>query len=315
MGGWSYSGTPVIDVTAPTGFYVYPLSAGSVTLSSYDNTKSYVLSLWSNGTAPTVNSGSALTGTALKTTNGWTYYEFIVPVSASAITISGTVSIDELRLYPVSAQMTTYAYDPSGIRSIMDAKSEPGYFEYDFFQRLKNIKDYNGNIVNNYGYHTYDQTIGNDAQGPSTFTRNNCPSGTTSNTTTYSVAANKYLSSTKASANAEATYDLNINGQLKANTVCSCLNAVAFTLTNNTGRSGYQVTFSGIATPYNFPTTGSTVVYIPYGTYATVTTNSVGTFTATFTLGTLPPQPNVHFGSFSSVVIAYGGSNSFLTIQ
>jgi len=108
-----------------------------------------VLSLWSNNGAPTVNAGSSLTGNPLKTSGSWTYYEYIVPASASAITISGTTSIDELRFYPVAAQMTTYAYDPSGIRSIMDAKSLASYFEYDPFQRLKNIKDCKGKIVNN----------------------------------------------------------------------------------------------------------------------------------------------------------------------
>ena len=156
---------------------------------------------------------------------------------------------------------------------------------------------------------------GNAAQGPVTFTRNNCPAGTTPGTTTYSVTANKYYAVTTADANAEAVYDMNVNGQIKANTVCGCpVTMVSYTLTNNTGHAGYQATFSGIATPYNFPSTGSTVVSVPAGTYATVSINPVGTFTATFTMGTRTPQTG-HSASFSSVVVATGSSDLSVTIN
>ena len=33
--------------------------------------------------------------------------------------------------------MTTYGYDPSGLRSITDTKGSVNYFEYDFFQQLQ----------------------------------------------------------------------------------------------------------------------------------------------------------------------------------
>jgi hypothetical protein len=315
-GNWSFSGIPVFNMTAPAGTMVYPLSSGSISLPALlDNTKSYVLSYWSNNGAATVYAGSYLTGAAMTTVNGWTYYEYTIPSGISGgITISGTTTIDELRLYPVAAQMTTYAYDPSGVRTISDTKGMNNYFDYDFFQRMKDSKDFYGSIINNYGYHLYDQTVGNQAQS-GTITRNNCPPNTAPGSLTYFVPANKYYSSTLASANAEAVYEVNTNGQAKANTYCGCpVTYINFTLTNNTGHSGYQATFSGIATPYNFPTTGSTVVQVPAGTYATVSVNPVGTFTATFTLGTRTPVTG-HSASFSTVVISATSSDSSLTIQ
>lgn len=225
------------------------------------------------------------------------------------------MAIDEVRLYPVDAQMTTYAYNTDGITDMADTKGGINHFDYDAFGRLRNAKDWIGNIVKNYGYHTYDQLHGNAAQGPTSYTRNNCPAGTTPGSTTYSVAANKYYAVTTADANAEAVYDMNVNGQIKANTVCGCpVTMVSYTLTNNTGHAGYQATFSGIATPYNFPSTGSTVVSVPAGTYATVSINPVGTFTATFTMGTRTPQTG-HSASFSSVVVATGSSDLSVTIN
>jgi hypothetical protein len=315
QGNWLYSGTPVADPTAPTGSYSYPLSSGSVYTAAIPSTLTYVLSLWSNGGAPTVNNGSTnLTGTALNTVNGWIYYEYQVPTGSSSINISGSTSIDELRMYPSNAQMTTYAYAPSGLTSISDTKGANSYFEYDYFQRLQNMKDWAGNINKNYGYHTYDQTVASQVQ-MGTFTRNNCPSGTTPGSAPYTVAAGKYLSSTLASANAEALYDLNINGQINANLVCGCpVTTISFTLSNSTGISGFQATFSGISTPYNFPATGSTVVQVPPGTYATVYIGPVGSATHTFTLGTGTPIVG-HSATFDSVYVQTGSSTLSLSIQ
>jgi hypothetical protein len=313
-GNWSYTGTPVFNAAAPNGAMVYPLSSGSVSLSiALDNTKTYVLSYWSNNGAATVYAGSYLTGSPLTTVNSWTYYEYTVPAGAANVTLSGTTTIDELRLYPSNAQMTTYAYDPSGVRSISDTKGKNDYFEYDFAQRLKNIKDLTGNIISNYGYHMYDQTVSSQAQS-ATFTRNNCPPNTTPGSLIYTVPANKYYSSTLASANADAIYDMNINGQISANANCGCpVIMVSFTLSNSTGLSGYQATFSGISTPYNFPASGSTVVQVPQGTYAIVSVNPVGSNNHTFSL---TGQTSIvgHLATFNNISVTTG-SNLTLSVQ
>ncbi|HWW40182.1 MAG TPA: hypothetical protein VNZ46_12755 [Pedobacter sp.] len=52
------------------------------------------------------------------------------------------------------AQVTTYTHDPLvGITSSTDEKGQTTYYEYDEFQRLKNVKDQNGNILKNNVYH------------------------------------------------------------------------------------------------------------------------------------------------------------------
>jgi len=52
------------------------------------------------------------------------------------------------------AQIVSYTYDPLiGMTSQTDAKGQTTYYEYDEFQRLKNVKDQNGNIIKNNIYH------------------------------------------------------------------------------------------------------------------------------------------------------------------
>ena len=89
----------------------------------------------------------------------WVYQEQVLDYTTTTppnqITVgqSGDI-IDELRLYPVDAQMTTYTYDPVvGITSMTDAKNMTTYYEYDSSQRLMNIKDKDGNIIKSYTYH------------------------------------------------------------------------------------------------------------------------------------------------------------------
>ena len=314
-GGWTYSGTPLFDNTAPAGSYSYPLNAGAVTSGTIDNSRSYVLSYWSHGAAATVTyNGTGYTGASLRTANGWTYYEHQLPVTTGTptISISGSVSIDELRLYPANAQMTTYNYDPSGLRSISDTKGANSYFEYDFLERLKNIKDWAGNIVKNYGYHMYDMGVGNQSQ-TGTFTRTTCPINTTPGSLTYTVPANRYYGTSQASANADAIYDMKLNGQIKANANCGCPPVIPVQVTNSTGITGYPITFSGISSPYNVPT-GVSTIYVPTGTYTSVQVGPFGSGTYNFVMGTRPAQNGVHYATFTSVSIVTGSSDLTISI-
>jgi hypothetical protein len=151
---WTYSGTPVVNTTAPSGTMVYPLSGAAILSPIMNLQQNYILSYWSNGGVATVSNGTAIVGTAIKTVNGWTYYEHQVPGSASQVSIAGSMSIDELRLYSSTAQMTTYAYNTAGLTTTMDAKNMASYYTYDGFQRLYQVKDQFGNIVkqNCYNY-------------------------------------------------------------------------------------------------------------------------------------------------------------------
>lgn len=75
-----------------------------------------------------------------------TVQEFVIGNSTSVI--------DEVRLYPSDAKMTTYSYKPEfGITSQADSNSVVVYYDYDSFGRLKYLKDHRRNILKSYDYH------------------------------------------------------------------------------------------------------------------------------------------------------------------
>jgi hypothetical protein len=98
-------------------------------------------------------------------TGKWVYLskDFEVPGDVVQINIrvdnngdngGGSVWFDDIRLHPSEALMTSYTYDPLiGMTSQMDEKGMTTYFEYDGFQRLRNVKDQNGKILKHYDYH------------------------------------------------------------------------------------------------------------------------------------------------------------------
>jgi hypothetical protein len=152
-GRWKFSGTPVADSQAPTGTKAYQLTSGNIYRDSLDVTKTYVVSYWSKNGAQTVSGSSSVKQGY--TFNGYTYFEHTVAnPSAGTITVSGTAQIDELRLYPNTAQMTSYTYIPLvGMSSESGAGGKISYYEYDSSQRMINMRDQYGNIVKHMSYH------------------------------------------------------------------------------------------------------------------------------------------------------------------
>lgn len=64
-------------------------------------------------------------------------------------------ALNNLRVALPNAMVTTYTYDPLvGVTSMTDPKGYTMYYEYDSFNRLKQVKDADGNILseNNYNY-------------------------------------------------------------------------------------------------------------------------------------------------------------------
>jgi len=152
-GRWTFSGTPITDSQAPTGSKAYSLTTGNISCSGLDATQTYIISYWSKNGAQTVSGSSSVKQGY--TFNGYTYFEHTVITPASgAITVSGTAEIDELRLYPNTAQMTSYTYTPLvGMSSESSAGGKISYYQYDSSQRLINIVDQYGNIVKHMSYH------------------------------------------------------------------------------------------------------------------------------------------------------------------
>jgi YD repeat-containing protein len=103
------------------------------------NGRAYIISYW-------YFSGSA-----------W-QYSGPVPYTSNTYTMTGGSAYDDVRIHPIDAQMTTYAYlMGTGMTSATDAKGQTTYYEYDSLQRLLNIKDTNGNIVKHFDYHFQNQ--------------------------------------------------------------------------------------------------------------------------------------------------------------
>ncbi len=227
-GGWLITGALVSDGMAHSGRKVYNLSSGNISRSGLSSSTTYVLTYWTKNTSALSISGTISGYPVLKlSTNGWTCYEHKVS-GVTAVTVSGSGTIDDLRLYPDGALMTSYTYTPLiGITSQMDANNKVSIYEYDAFGRLTIIFDQDKKVLKricyNYNGQAEDCSIGySSVEKSGTFTRNNCTSGT-GGAVMYTVPAGRYFSTTsQAEADAQAQADVNANGQTYANTYGIC---------------------------------------------------------------------------------------------
>jgi hypothetical protein len=155
---WNWSNNPgsITDKNVPTGTRY---SKGYIIsdVISYKN-KEYTLSFWANSNKFKVTPEILLTQKASSPTiNGWTYYEYSIPPQNAyyTITLDGNGwGIDEVRLYPKNANMTTVTYDPYlGKTADCDINNRINYYEYDGMGRLIKILDENRNIIKTYEYH------------------------------------------------------------------------------------------------------------------------------------------------------------------
>ena len=155
QGNWNYSPEGHTAFSGSiTGSNVYQLtSARSISRSGLLSEKNYLVTYWKNsaiGGSVSINGGYG--GVPIVSKNGWTLYQKEI-AGATAVLISGDGMIDELRLYPKNAQMTTYTYTPLiGITSQCDANDKIQYYEYDGFGRLQIVRDADGNILKTLKY-------------------------------------------------------------------------------------------------------------------------------------------------------------------
>lgn len=146
-GSWVFSGNRVQDISCPTGSFAYDMSGGSIQRTFLSTSTEYIISYWlKNGGSISVT-GSAGAMISAPTINGWTYHEHKVS-NVTSITVSGSGRIDELRLFPANARMSTYTFNPLvGMTSECDANNRIIYYEYDSYNRLRHIRDANRNIL------------------------------------------------------------------------------------------------------------------------------------------------------------------------
>ena len=70
----------------------------------------------------------------------------------------GINPIDEIRVYPQGAQVTSYSYIPFvGMKSMTDGRGITESYGYDYYQRLRSVTDNKGNLKKAYSYHYQNQ--------------------------------------------------------------------------------------------------------------------------------------------------------------
>lgn len=290
-GKWTYSGSVTSDATSPTGKKCYNLSGGNITKSGLTSS-TYIVSYWGKSGSATVNSGyPTRTGRSF---GNWTYYEH--EITGTSITISGSVYIDEVRVYPKGASMTTYTYNPLiGMTSQCDPNNRITYYQYDNFNRLSLIRDQDYNILKKICYNYAGQpencgvTLYYNVQKSGSYTRNDCGSGYTGSTVTYAVHDSAYSSAiSQAYVDSVAQADVNANGQAYANTHGTCqVNNVSIYAENNYG-SNIPIQFHNVASGQNYYFTlyahdAGTLGDVPPGTYNIILT--VGGYWYGFSVG------------------------------
>jgi len=153
-GRWTIPSTVRDSLTATiSGIKSYNLANGALSKAGLTAGTTYIVSYWTQSATPlTITgtiSGYPVNGVATK---GWYYHEHRV-TGVTSVSLSGTGNIDEVRLYPLGAQMVSYTYTPLiGVSSSADARSGLSFYDYDGLQRLLNIRDKDGNILKSYDY-------------------------------------------------------------------------------------------------------------------------------------------------------------------
>ncbi len=148
-GNWSYPDSGAVLNSGITGSRSYNLTKDTVRKTGLTASVTYIISYWKTG-GGTVSITNAQNVTSIATQNGWTLYTQTLSGQTS-VTISGTAVIDELRLYPEDANMQTTTWHPvAGISSTCDANSTITYYEYDFLNRLKTVRDKDRNVIKKY---------------------------------------------------------------------------------------------------------------------------------------------------------------------
>lgn len=157
-GSFVYAGTPTLVSTAPfppTGKYYLALNGSTSVLSrAVVNGASYTLSYWRNSSNPFTISGATVQATRTGVTlNGWTFFEQQLQATGTSLSINQAGAIDEVRLYPYGATMTSYTYNkPVGIATESNEQGVILYYEYDAFNRLLQVKDMRGRVIKRMDY-------------------------------------------------------------------------------------------------------------------------------------------------------------------
>lgn len=230
FGGWTLTGTASYSTTSfITGSRGFNMTGN--TLSANINTaRPYILSYWIGGSGTVTISAGATNTKYNPTYNGMRYFEYNIAQGTASVSITGTATIDELRLYPATAQVHSTTYDPLiGKTSEADENNRITYYAYDNLGRLQMIKDETMNIVKMYEYNNVSAT--KQTGCPATYYSHmlsetvypSCSAGYQPGPATFTLPAGKYTSvKNQQDADIQAEIDFLTNAQTYANAHGSC---------------------------------------------------------------------------------------------
>lgn len=153
----------------------------------------------------------------------------------------GVYPIDDVRVYPKDASITTYGYYPLiGLRSMTNERGVTESYRYDDFSRLVSVMDNDMNVIKKYDYFYQNQSVEPEVtyynkEIRETFTRNTCDAslGERGESIDYVVPAKKYSSTlSQEDANQKAYIDMQNNGQQYANEHAECNSNIIISVYN-----------------------------------------------------------------------------------
>lgn len=162
-------------------------------------------------------------------------------INGSDTVDEGQYPIDNVRVYPKNASITTYDYFPLvGLRGKTDERGLSESYQYDSSGKLTTVRDDDTNIVNKYEYSYQNQlpeaeTVYYNQEIRNTFTRNNCDAslGEQGRPIDYIVPAKRYSSiKSQEDADQKAYVDMLNNGQRYANENGECSSNIILSVYN-----------------------------------------------------------------------------------
>ncbi|MCG8310704.1 MAG: hypothetical protein MI975_25165 [Cytophagales bacterium] len=140
-----------ISKLSRTGNYSFDLDNGNITKNGLTS-GSFIIGYWYKSGSVSLSGISSNTLLTSYTIDGWNYEERKIQISSPTLTITGSALIDELKLFPDNASMTTKTYNYFGPSSETDINNFSRFVDYDEFGRLATVKDNNMDIVSHYEY-------------------------------------------------------------------------------------------------------------------------------------------------------------------
>ncbi len=154
IGNWTILDTSRVTegLTGKRSFFLN--TGNNISFNTSSSGVDLIVSYWSRSGQVTISGATLVSAGTGLSKNGWTYYEHRIRTAGSSIVLTGSgILLDELRLYPTNAKMTTYTYDPFvGMTSQCSAQNLVFYYNYDLFGRLQFIRDFDGNIIKSFEY-------------------------------------------------------------------------------------------------------------------------------------------------------------------